>query len=223
MMKLFLTGGRGDIGFAIKESFLKQGFEVVAPNSQDLDLSNFDNITAFIDRQSAFDAVIHCAGINFPKLFKDISDDDFLKTMSVNTLSFYKIIHELVRQNKINQNGAVLAVSSIYGVISRKRRFSYAASKHSLTGMVQTLALELANSGVRTNVLAPGFVDTKLTRQNNDAKTIQGFERKIPLGRLARPEDIAKVAYFLCSDQNQYINGQVIVVDGGYSIGGFEE
>ncbi len=222
MKRLFLTGGNGDIGSAIKNLFIAKGFEVIAPGSHELNLMEFADIAAFLKQQGAFDVVIHCAGINFPKPFSEITDEDFLKTMSINSLSFYKILNELVCDGKVNQNGAVLAVSSIYGVISRKNRFSYAASKHSLMGMVQTLALELAETGVRTNALAPGFVDTKLTRQNNTPETIRNFETKIPLGRLAKPEDIAKIAYFLCSEENQYINGQLIVADGGYTIGGFE-
>ena len=74
---------------------------------------------------------------------------------------------------------------------------------------------------IKVNSLSPGFVDTKLTRKNNDNQKIKEWENKIPLNRLANPNDIAEVAYFLCND-NKYITGQDIVVDGGYTIGGFE-
>lgn len=222
MKRAFLTGGNGDIGSAIKAFFVKQGFEVIAPQRQELDLTKLSDIATVVQKQEHFDVVIHCAGINFPKPFAEIDDEDFMKTMIVNAFSFYKLISELERGQKIKQNGCILAISSIYGLISRRKRFAYAASKHSLLGMVQTLALELGEKGIRTNALAPGFVDTRLTRQNNDPETIRHFEKKIPLGRLAKPEDIAKIAYFLCSEENQYINGQLIVADGGYTVGGFE-
>ncbi|MFX8339388.1 SDR family oxidoreductase, partial [Acinetobacter baumannii] len=83
------------------------------------------------------------------------------------------------------QSGCILGVSSIYGDFSRKNRLAYAASKHALNAMIKTMALELGGDNIRVNGIAPGFVDTQLTRKNNDQATIDGFKRKIPLGRLA--------------------------------------
>jgi 3-oxoacyl-[acyl-carrier protein] reductase len=89
--------------------------------------------------------------------------------------------------------------------------------------MIKSLALEYGKYGVKCNTLSPGFVDTKLTRQNNDEATIKSFANKVPLGKLASVNDIAEIAYFLCSDHNKYINGQNIIADGGYTTGGFQE
>ena len=87
---------------------------------------------------------------------------------------------------------------------------------------MRTLALELGRHGIRVNLLSPGFVDTAMTRRNNDPAMIRKLCERVPLGRLARPADIAQAVYFLCSSEAGYIHGANLVVDGGYSIGGFQ-
>jgi 3-oxoacyl-[acyl-carrier protein] reductase len=95
-------------------------------------------------------------------------------------------------------------------------------SKHALIGAARTLAIEYGARNVMVNTVSPGYVDTKLTRQNNDAATIERFRLGIPLRRLAAPEDIAEVCSFLCSTRNRYLTGQDIVVDGGFTCGGYQ-
>ena len=89
--------------------------------------------------------------------------------------------------------------------------------------MIKNLALELGTKQIKVNGLAPGFVDTQLTRRNNTQEIIARLERSIPLGHMASMDDIAKAAYFFASDENTYINGQIIIADGGYLAGGFQE
>jgi 3-oxoacyl-[acyl-carrier protein] reductase len=124
---------------------------------------------------------------------------------------------------KQRKSGHIVAISSLYGAFSRSKRSAYSASKHALNGLVKAMSIELAPDNVLVNTLSPGFVDTKLTRKNNTADMIHEFKEKIPLGRLASVEDISAVAFFLCSEKNTYITGQDIVVDGGYSVGGFQK
>ena len=95
-------------------------------------------------------------------------------------------------------------------------------SKFALNGLIKTMSLEFAQYGVKTNALAPGFVETAMTSKNNSPETIKGFIEKIPLGRMATVQDIANAAYFLCGKDNTYINGQTIIADGGILAGGFE-
>ena len=116
----------------------------------------------------------------------------------------------------------ILGISSLYGNISREGRAAYAMSKHALNGLISTLALELGPSGILCNTLSPGFVKTKMTLKNNTPETLAALERKIPLGRFASVQDIARIAYFLCSEENTYISGQDIIVDGGFMAGGFQ-
>lgn len=222
--QVFLTGASGEIGQAIAQRLRQQHDTVIAPTRQEMDLEQDASIEGFLTTiQPNIDIVIHCAGFNEPKPIVAISPHDLHKTMQINALSFYSIMNFLLKKNKINANGSILAISSIYGFLVRKGRFSYSASKQSLQGMVKTLALELGHLNIKANLLSPGFVDTKMTRKNNNEKTIEGFKQKIPLGRLATTEDIAEVACFMCSPANRFITGQEIVIDGGYSIGGFEQ
>jgi len=223
MKTLFITGGRGDIGQAIVSKFRQHHYEVIAPDSSCLDLSNLNHVEGYIQTLPAVDAFIHCAGINHPKPFIDIEMEDLEKTLMINALAFYKITQSIINQNKLNEKGHILGISSIYGEISRKGRFSYTAAKYCMNGMIKNLALELGSKQIKVNGLAPGFVDTKLTRKNNTQEIIDHLERSIPLGHMACADDIAKAAYFFASEENNYINGQIIIADGGYLAGGFQE
>jgi 3-oxoacyl-[acyl-carrier protein] reductase len=113
--------------------------------------------------------------------------------------------------------GRVLNISSIWGVVAKAGRVTYSMSKTGIIGMTRTLAVELAPHGVLVNALAPGYVSTELTRQNNTPAEIDAISRTIPLGRLADPSEIAEVAAFLVSERNTYITGQLILADGGYA------
>lgn len=222
MKTLFLTGGSRGIGKAIANKFLEMGYRVLAPSRKELNLNSVDSIASYFANNAInCDVFIYSAGVNCPKGFSDIMQDDFLKTMQINTGGFYQIMQFLLPSLKLNK-GYVLGISSIYSFISRTKRLSYAASKHALNGMIKTLALELGHNDILINALAPGFVDTELTRNNNSPEKINELTQKIPLGKLASPEDIANIAFFLCSQENKFITGQCIVADGGYCVGGFE-
>ena len=224
MKNLLITGGHGEIGCAIAAEFSQQAFHIIAPLRQELDLRDPNSIENFIQKfQQPIDAFVYCAGINDPKAFIDISLDDLEQTLRVNAIGFYQLINGLLHQGCFEKPANILGISSIYGSLARKKRFSYVASKHCLNGMMKTLALELAPQGIKVNTLAPGFVATQLTYKNNSPQIIEKLIAKVPLAKLALPEDIAKIAYFLCSDNNRFITGQNIIADGGYSIGGFEE
>ncbi len=211
--KVFLTGGRGDIGSAIKKVFEEHGYSVTAPNSQELNLKNKDEIEKyFSNKENSFDVIVHCAGINNPDTIDNLTYENVETTAKINYMSFFEIVKILSPKMS---NGKIVAISSLYGTISRKGRLAYTASKAALEGCVKTLCCELADKNILVNAVSPGFVDTKLTSKNNTKEKIKQLEGKIPLKRLAKTEEIANVVYFLCSEQNTYISGQNIVVDGG--------
>lgn len=116
-----------------------------------------------------------------------------------------------------NRFGRILNISSLWSIVSRVGRTSYAMSKAALNGMTRSLALELAPYNILVNAVAPGYVLTDLTRQNNSAVELDAIRKTIPLQRLAEPQEIANVVAFLCSEQNTYLTGQTIVVDGGFT------
>jgi len=221
---LFLLGGSGDIGKAIQQKFIEKGYKVIAPTRQEINLEDRESIeNYFKDKNFAIDVLMNCAGVNEPKTFTTITYEDIDKTLQINLLGFFRIIQHLLPGMIEQGNGHILAISSIYGVISRGKRLPYSMSKHALNALVKTLAIEFGELNIKVNSLSPGFVETKLTRKNNDEKTIKQLIEKIPLKRLATPEDVANASYMLCSVENTFISGQNIIVDGGYTIGGFEK
>jgi 3-oxoacyl-[acyl-carrier protein] reductase len=216
-------GGNGDIGSAIVTKFQNEGCQVIAPTSKELNLEDRDAVESYLQSHSFdVDVIIQCAGRNNPKTLPEMTYEDIDKTNDINVISFYRIIQHFASGMRQKKDGYILGISSIYGSYSRKGRLAYAMSKHALNALIKTLALELGPDNIKVNCLSPGFVDTKLTRKNNSPETIRNLVEKIPLGRMASVEDIANIAYFLCSRENNFINGQNIIADGGYSVGGFQ-
>lgn len=208
-MKIFLTGGRGGIGEAIKNELESNSIEVVAPTSDELNLSSPIEIDSI-----EVDGVIHCAGVNFPKPFNEIKNEDIKKLFDINTFSFL----ELVKRLKIKNGGNIIAIGSIYSTDTNNGRCEYTMSKHALHGAVKTLALELSNKNIKVNLVSPGFVETKLTLQNNSKERIDYLKDNIPLG-MTKASSIAKFCKFLIND-NVDITGQNIIIDGGYTLKG---
>lgn len=165
------------------------------------------------------DAVIHIDDID--AIYENLPIERVQETLQVNLLAFYAILQYLIPFFK-EKGGHIVAISSLYGTIARSGRAAYVMSKHALNGLVQAAAIELGKYGVKINTVSPGFVDTKMTRKNNDPEKIEFLKSKIALGSLSRPSDIADIVYYLCSDQNNYITGQDIVIDGGFMAGSFQ-
>lgn len=222
MKKLFITGGNGDIGSSIVEIFKNNGYEVASPNSKELNLKDSNSINNYFSNNYSFDIFIHCAGVNNPAFIEDLDFDNLKETMQINAFSFYEILRNIMPYQK-NNGGYILAISSLYGQISRAGRCAYAMSKHALIGLIKTAAIELGKYNIKINALSPGFVDTSLTRKNNSDDKIRIMQENIPLNRLADAKDIANVSYFLCSEKNTYITGQDITVDGGFICGGYQK
>ena len=222
--RALILGGRGDIGSGIAAAFAARGMDVVATGRAELDLGNGKSIEKFFAGQPGdFDVLVHSAGLNNPKLFEDLTQAELQACVDVNLMGFLDVTRRLVPGFKRRGGGRIVVLSSLYGFLARKGRLPYVISKHALVGAVKTLAIELAPHGILVNALSPGFVDTKMTRKNNSPDVIAGFVAGIPAGRLGTPADIAAVALFLCSPENTYLTGQDIVVDGGFSIGGFQQ
>jgi 3-oxoacyl-[acyl-carrier protein] reductase len=224
MQTAFILGSSGGIGSAILKKFKDNGYNIVAPDEKELDFLKPHAIDDYIKNLTIdIDVIVHCAGINNPKPFEELSHDDVMNTYNINTYSFFQILQKMVPKMKEKKRGHILAISSIYGFLARKGRAAYVMSKHALNGLIKTLAIELGPYNIMVNTVSPGFVDTYLTTKNNSPEKIKQFEDQIPIGRLCLPSEIANIVYFLCSDENSYLTGQDIVVDGGLSIGGFQK
>jgi 3-oxoacyl-[acyl-carrier protein] reductase len=212
-----ITGAARGIGRAIAELFREQGAFVLDPDRQMLDLSSNDSIDTYcftLDRP--VDIIVNNAGINPLGAADEFSDADLAETLQVNLVAPMRLIRALSPGMAQRGYGRIVNISSIWSGVAKPRRFVYATTKAGINGMTRALAVEMASTGVLVNAVAPGFVNTELTKKNNSAEAIQQIAGTIPAGRLAEPEEIAEVVAFLCSRRNSYVTGQTIFADGGF-------
>ena len=222
--RVLILGGTGDIGSAIS-SRLMLDFrdEVIAVGSKDMNLADTNSVDLFLERHgSDFDVLVHSAGFNQPGLFESMDIQSIELTMQANLIGFLRVSQALVPYWKAQSRGSVVIISSLYGFFSRKGRMSYAISKHALIGAMKTMAIEFGEFGVMVNAVSPGYIDTKMTSKNNSLEVIQKLISGIPVKKLGLPDDVARAVSFLASPQNHYVNGLDLIVDGGYSVGGFQ-
>lgn len=146
-----------------------------------------------------------------------MSKEDFERVLDVNVTGTFNCMKIIGRHMMKNKKGVIVSVSSVVGIIGNIGQINYAASKASIIGMTKTLAKELASRNIRCNAVAPGFVETEMTKSLPE-KIVEEAKNQILMKRFARAEEIARTIYFLGSDDSSYINGQVISVDGGISI-----
>lgn len=211
-----VTGASRGIGRAIAAEFCAQSWKVLTPTRSELDLGDSNAIRHWCAQSGTekIDALVHSAGINQPRPFSEIPDKLWAETLQINLTALRQLLQGLAPRT---DGARILAIGSILGIISRPDRAAYSASKAALGGLIRSFAVELGPRGILANVLCPGYVDTDLTRQNNTPEQIASIEDSIPLRRLARPEEIARLAVWLCSLQNTYLTGQSIICDGGFT------
>jgi len=213
-----ITGGSRGIGYAIAKRLQADGIEVMAPTRTEMDLLSDSSIDAYMRSvREPVDILINNAGINVIASLTEIADRDLQDTMQIDLLAPLRLAKALAPRMMERRYGRIVNISSIWAVVTKAGRLPYSAAKAGLGGMTRALAVELAPYNILVNALAPGFVNTELTRQNNSDAQIDAIGRTIPAGRLAEPEEIAEVTAFLASDKNSYITGQLIMVDGGYT------
>lgn len=220
MKKVLLTGGSRGIGKAIKEVLELQGYVVYAPTHEGLDLASKMSIEQFIKshRDDTYDVIINNAGINPLDNIQDIKDNEFDECLMVNLIAPKMLIQGFVHGMIEQRYGRILNIASIWSVVSKPKRTSYSIAKTGLVGMTRTLAAELGQYGITVNAISPGFVNTELTKQNISSEEQKCLENQISLRRFASPKEIARIVAFLISEENSFMTGQNIVVDGGYTI-----
>ena len=220
MAKILITGASRGIGRAIAVKFEKEGHEVFAPNRQELNLLSVSSLDTYIanNRDKGFDVIINNAGINDINAIEDISDDEIERMIATNLIAPIKLLRGLVGSMKKKRYGRIVNIGSIWAVVSKSGRTVYSATKNGIHGVTNTLAAELAPYNILVNTVCPGFTLTELTKKNNTQDEIEAICSGIPLGRMAEPEEIAEVVYFLASEKNTYLTGQKITVDGGYTV-----
>jgi 3-oxoacyl-[acyl-carrier protein] reductase len=163
------------------------------------------------------DTLVNNAGIVQDAQFRKMTDEQFERVIDVNLKGVYNCTKAVVDIMLEQHSGCILNASSIVGLYGNFGQTNYAATKFGVIGMVKTWARELGRKGIRANAICPGFVETPILKSMPD-KVIKMMEDRVPLGRLARPEEIANTYAWLASDEASYINGAVIEVSGGVTI-----
>lgn len=178
-------------------------FEEAQQLVQDV-LKEFDSI----------DVLVNNAGITKDNLLMRMSEEDFDKVIEVNLKSIFNMTKAVQRTMLKQRKGSIINMSSVVGVQGNAGQSNYAASKAGMIGFSKSMALELGSRNIRTNVVAPGFIETEMTAKLDD-KVLEGWRDAIPLKRGGTPEDIANACVYLASDLSSYVTGQVLHVDGG--------
>lgn len=235
-----ITGAANGIGYAAAETFVKEGCHValVDFNQEDGeekvrqlddhgtgkaaffqgDVADRSSVDSFVkevkEHFGKIDILINNAGITRDGMVHKLSPEDFQRVLDVNLTGVFNCTQAVLPHLIENGKGKIINTSSVSGVYGNVGQTNYAATKAAVVGMTKTWAKELGRKGINVNAVAPGFTETGMVASVPD-KVIDQMKAMIPLGRLGRPEDIAKAYLYLASDDSDYVNGTVLHVDGG--------
>jgi 3-oxoacyl-[acyl-carrier protein] reductase len=229
-----VTGGNRGIGLAIAMAFAAQGDQVAVTHRspvEDLpgelfpvqcdvtDAAAVDAaFTAVEEKHGPVQVLVSNAGINDDGLLMRMSEESFTKVVDTNLTAAYRVAKRASRGMLRAKSGRMVFVSSVVGLLGSAGQVNYAAAKAGLVGLARSVARELGSRGITANVVAPGFVDTDMTRKLSEARRTE-ILGQVPLGRYASAEEIASAVTWLASDGAGYVTGAVIPVDGGLGMG----
>jgi 3-oxoacyl-[acyl-carrier protein] reductase len=229
---VLITGGNRGIGFAIAQRFIEGGWAVAVTsrsgkgpegcltvNADVTDSDSLDRAIATVEQKlGPITAVVANAGITKDTLFMRMSDEEFDSVIDTNLGGVFKVVKRCIVPMIKAKYGRIILISSVVGLYGSAGQVNYASSKSALVGFARSLTRELGARGITTNVVAPGFIDTDMTKAlpEEQAKT---YLQSIPAGRFAKPSEVAEAVWWLASDSASYISGAVIPVDGGLGMG----
>jgi 3-oxoacyl-[acyl-carrier protein] reductase len=235
-----ITGASRGIGRGIAIEFAKQGCNVAFTYSKSVEQANklitelesYDvkamgyqsDASSFSDSEllietvlndfPGIDVLVNNAGITKDNLLMRLSEKDFDDVIKVNLKSVFNMTKAVQKTFLKQRKGSIIHMSSVVGVKGNAGQSNYSASKAGIIGFSKSIALELGSRNIRSNVIAPGFIETEMTKQLSK-EIVEKWRNGIPLKRGGTPEDVANACVFLASDLSSYITGQVINVDGG--------
>lgn len=217
MRKALITGASRGIGKAIKDLFEEKGIIVFAPSRDEMDLSCNNSIKNYVESIGAVDVLINCAGINDLAGLDEMTEEKLNEMLQVNLIAQTMLIKYVTPSMKKNNYGRIVNFSSIWCDFSKEKRIMYSIAKAGVKGLTTASAVELSKYNVLVNAIAPGFVNTEMTSQNNTPEQIKELAQALPIKRMAEPKEIAELVYFLASEKNSFMTGQTIFADGGFS------
>ncbi|OVE77842.1 3-oxoacyl-ACP reductase [bacterium F16] len=238
---VLITGGSRGLGRAMAEAFVAQGSTVIITGrNQDTlssaaeeigaegvvcDMTQSEDLSRLVEHikvtYGRLDVLINNAGIHSKKPALDVTDDDFRQIIETNQTAVFALSRRCAELMLEAGSGSIIMVSSMASQYGIPNVISYSASKSAVEGMTRALTVEWAGKGIRINCIAPGFIETDMSRKalNADPERKAKVMGRTPMGRMGQPSDIASAACFLGSSDSAYITGVVLPVDGGNSIG----
>jgi 3-oxoacyl-[acyl-carrier protein] reductase len=226
-----VTGGSRGIGRAIAAQLAEGGAQVVigyrsggaeadeaaseiGGRAVQADVSEREEAQRLVEEAGDVDILVNNAGVTRDGLLARMSDEDWDVVIDTNLRGTFNTCRAVTRGMMKRRSGAIVNVSSIVGVHGNPGQTNYSASKAGIIGFTKALARELGSRGVRANVVAPGYISTRLTTELPE-ELKNAMLANTPLGRFGDPEDVAGVVRFLCSDEAAFVTGEVLLVDGG--------
>ena len=201
------------------ETIVKEaGFSVITKCVDITDTSKFiETLESLAAEHEGIGILVNNAGITRDNLLLRMSDEEFDKVIEVNLRAAFVAARTAARSMVRNKFGRIISISSVSGVMGNAGQTNYSASKAGLIGMTKTIARELAKKNITANCVAPGFIETEMTKKL-PPQVIEAAKQLIPLRRVGTVDDVAKAVAFLASDDAAYITGQVLPVDGGMAM-----
>lgn len=229
---VLITGGNRGIGKSIAEAFIAAGYKTAVTVRQGegpkgalsvkadvTDAASLDvAVTEVESALGPIEILVANAGITKDTLLMRMTDEEFEQVIDTNLTGTFRVLKRASKSMIKAKYGRVILIGSVVALLGSPGQINYSASKSALIGMARSLTRELAGRGITANVVAPGFIDTDMTAELSEEVQAE-YKKRIPVGRFATPEEVAKVVLWLASDDAAYITGAVIPVDGGLGMG----
>ena len=226
-----VTGATRGIGYAIAERLLKDGLEVIVTGTKkngkypagssyyQVDFLDEDSTNKFINflKKQQINILVNNAGINKISEFSSIDIDDFDRILRINLRAPFQICQAVIPYMEKIKWGRIVNLTSVFGNISKEYRAAYSSSKFGLDGMTLALAAEVSEKGILANSVGPGIIDTDMTRDVLGDSGIAKLKGQIPMKRLGQASEIASLVSWLVSNENTYMTGQNLMIDGGFT------
>ncbi len=230
-----ITGGNKGLGIAQTRRFLEDGYRVYVVARSEGELSSLSGDVRFVEadlnRDVSFlddihaeagkiDVLVNNAGMHLKKPMWDVSPEEFDQVIGLNVRAMFLACGRYVELQR-EQGGAIVNISSMGGLMALPSSAAYVTAKTAVIGLTRSVCVDAAPFGIRCNAVAPGFIDTDMTRAilEKDPARRAKIEGRIPGGKFGKPEDIADAVHFLSSNRAAHVSGVVLPVDGGFSVG----